>query len=74
MGRRLDALAYRLDRLAEPSLWQSSLFDRRTEQRAHVRRRNIANLQRHLRHRAQSIGLLGQVTTLEPQLIAAWLE
>jgi superfamily II DNA or RNA helicase len=73
VGRRIAALASHLDRLSAPRPWQASLFDRRTEQRAHARQGSIADLRRHLRQRADRLASLGQVTMQTPRLIAAWL-
>lgn len=74
MNRRLEAQLSHLDQLSEPRLWQASLFDRRTEQRAHARRCSIDSLRQHLCHRVGRVQALGSVTPMEPQLIAAWLE
>jgi hypothetical protein len=73
-GRRIEALISQLEQLNLPPLWQASLFDRRIEQSARARRSSIADLQRHLRQRADSVSALTSQKTLEPQLVAAWLE
>jgi superfamily II DNA or RNA helicase len=72
--RRVDGIVSHLERLRPPGLWQASLFDRRTEQAAHTRKQSIVDLQQHLRQRTERWSALFQVTTLEPQLVAAWLE
>jgi len=74
VNRRIEALISQLERLSSPGLWQASLFDRRTEQIARARRSSIVDLRRHLRQRADRVRALVPVTTLEPQLVAAWLE
>jgi superfamily II DNA or RNA helicase len=74
MERRIAALVSQVARSGASELWQASLFDRRTEQRAHARRRSTAVLQRHLRQLADNVGALGHVTAGEVALVAAWAE
>ncbi|HUE86667.1 MAG TPA: helicase-related protein [Vicinamibacterales bacterium] len=74
MERRLTALVAHLERLGAAAVWQASLFDRRAEQRAHVRRSSVAGLELHLRQRLSAVRSLGHASASEPQLVAAWLE
>jgi superfamily II DNA or RNA helicase len=74
MERRIAALVSHVARSSASELWQASLFDRRTEQRAHARRSSTAVLHRHLRQLAANVGALGRVTAGEVQLVAAWPE
>lgn len=77
--RTAAALAERLERLlsqasaAEPVLFQTSLFDRRAEQRARANDAAIAVWRAHLQHRLdEARGLSGTVGSHPPRLIAVW--
>ena len=58
---------------ATAGLWQGSLFDRRSEQRAQQRKCDLETWRAHQIRRRGSYRELGRLRAGEPRLVAAWL-